>query len=104
MPGFVKVSVKSYRDQGLDFMGLLAPHLAHAGEAIKKHMVTFIANEEPLGSGTIVESCCVQGVLTANHVVEELFKFPEFSLCVADSPHRLEISQNIVEHIRKRRI
>jgi hypothetical protein len=99
MPGFVKVSVQSYRAQGLDFMGLLAPYFASAGEVIKQYMVTFIANEEPLGSGTIIETCGVEGILTANHVAEELFKFPEFSLCVADSPHRLEISRNIVEHI-----
>ena len=86
MPGFVKVSVQSYRDQGLDFMGLLAPHLAGAGEVIKQYMVTFIANEEPLGSGTIIETCGVEGILTANHVAEELFKFPEFSPSRSERP------------------
>lgn len=77
-------------------MGLLAPHLARAGKVIKKHMVTFIVTEEPLGSGTVVETSGVEGILTANHVAAELSKFSEFCLCVADSPHRLDISQNIV--------
>lgn len=99
MSGFVKVSVKAYRDQGLDLMGLLTPKLARAGEEIKKYMVTFIVNEEPLGSGTLVKTCGVEGILTANHVAEELFKFSEFSLCVADSPHRLDISSDIAEHV-----
>jgi hypothetical protein len=99
MSDFIKISAKSYRDQGLDLRCLLEPHMARAAEVIKNYMVTFIVNEEPLGSGTIVKTCGVEGILTANHVAEELFKFSEFSLCVADSPHRLDISPNIIEHV-----
>jgi len=100
MSGFVKVHVKALHDQGQELMPLLQPHISRAAETIKNYMVTLIVNEEPLGSGTFVKTCGVEGILTAYHVAEKLFQFSEFSLCVADFPHRLDIiPPGIVEHI-----
>jgi hypothetical protein len=90
MSGFVKANVKF--DQ-------LKPHIDSACKAIKDYMAIFIFEDGQIGSGTFVSTCGYGGLLTAWHVAEHLSRFQEFVLCVTDSPHRLSISSDLVEHV-----
>lgn len=91
MPGFVKAALK---------FDLLAPHIAAAAkDVIKNHTAIFVVDEEPIGSGTFVQTCGLTGILTAFHVAEKVCNAPEFLLCVVDRPHRLEMTFETVAHV-----
>jgi hypothetical protein len=90
MSGLVKAYVKF--DQ-------LKPHIANACEAIKDYMAIFIFEDGKIGSGTFIRTGGLSGLLTAWHVAEHLSNFQEFVLCATDSPHRLSISSDLMDHV-----
>jgi hypothetical protein len=90
MSGFVKAYVKF--DQ-------LKPHIDNACKAIKDYMAIFIFEDGRIGSGTFVRTGGLSGLLTAWHVAEHLSSFQEFVLCATDSPHRLSISSDLMDHV-----
>jgi len=90
MPGFVKTALK---------FDLLTPHIASASMVIKDYTAILIFEDGRIGSGTFVNTCGMDGISTAWHVGQHLLKFPEFGLCVADYPHGLWISSELVEHV-----
>jgi hypothetical protein len=91
MPGFVKAAMK---------FDVLVPHIAAAAtDVVKNHTAIFIVDEEPVGSGTFVQTGGFSGILTAFHVAEKVCNSPEFLLCVVDSPHRLEMTFDTVAHV-----
>src|SRR5437867_2760899 len=106
--GYVRVSVQSFHGQNP--MEVLASHITSALEMIKPYMATFVVREilgsgveieTPHGSGTFVSTCGFEGVLTDYHIAEPLLRLPEFSLCVLDTPHRLDVTApfwNILGH------
>jgi hypothetical protein len=77
----------------------LKPHIENACKVIKDYMAILIFDDGQIGSGTFVTTCGFDGVLTAWHVAEHLSRFQEFALCVADYPHGLWRSSDLVEHI-----
>jgi hypothetical protein len=90
MSGFVKTYVKF--DQ-------IKPHIDNACKAIEDYMAIFIFDDGQTGSGTFVNTCGFDGLLTARHVAEHLSKFEEFALAVANRPHGLWIPSDIMEHV-----
>ena len=90
MPGFVKAYVKFEH---------LKPHIENACKAIKDYMAIFIFEDGRIGSGTFVNTCGFDGILTAWHVAKHLQNFQEFALCVTDYPHGLWISTELAEHV-----
>jgi hypothetical protein len=110
MAGYVKVSINSpaQRQQWGDLLMSLA---ASAAKNIKQYMLTFIVDdmprsdtsqlyEKPIGSGTLVEMDGIEGILTANHVAEDILTFSSFALCIGEFKHRLDIfDKTIIQHI-----
>ena len=77
----------------------ITPHIANAAKMIKNYTAIFIFEDGRVGSGVFVNACGFEGILTAHHVAEVVFKFPEFALCVAEHPHSLYVKSEYLEHI-----
>src|SRR6185503_11072262 len=77
----------------------LIPHIAKAAEAIKDYTAIFSFNDGRFGSGTFVNVGGFIGILTAYHVADHLTQFSDFSLIVADYPHRLDATAKTVQHV-----
>jgi hypothetical protein len=91
MSGFVSIKHVKFES--------LRPHIAKAAEVIKDYTAIFAFNDGALGSGTFVNIGGFTGILTAYHVAEYLERFADFSLVVADYPHRLEATTQTVHHV-----
>jgi hypothetical protein len=71
------------------------------GESAKlesTYSVIFVGNQKPWGSGTLVSVAGLKGILTAHHVVRELYKLPdeEISLCYRNgAPHRPRFDRSL---------
>lgn len=77
----------------------LRPPIAKAAEIIKDYTAIFAFNDGAFGSGTFVNIGGFAGIVTAYHVAAHLVRFPDFSLIVADYPHRLDATAKTVQHI-----
>jgi hypothetical protein len=91
MAGFVAIEHVKFES--------LRPHIAKAAEVIKDYTVIFAFNDGAFGSGTFVNVGGFAGILTAYHVAEHLGRFADFSLVVADYPHRLDATATTVQHV-----
>jgi hypothetical protein len=67
----------------------LRPYLEGPCKEISNYAAVLIAEDDGLGSGTFVKACGFDGILTAHHVLNDVFRFEEFALCLADKPESL---------------
>ncbi len=77
----------------------IEPHIAAATKVIKDYTAILIFEDGRVGSGTFVNACGFDGILTAHHVAELVFKFPVFALCIAEHPHSKWVKSESLGHV-----
>ena len=88
-------------------MAILAPHISRSQEIIKSFLVSFITEDRksqvfreiPIGSGTFVNTCGLEGILTAYHVAKDLDDLSEYCICMSEKPERQEIHADDFKHV-----
>src|SRR5579863_5718541 len=86
-----------YIEGPLDFDPV--PHLEKAFDEIKNYTAIFILGDGRVGSGTFVNACGYDGILTAHHVAEPVLNSSVFALCIAEHPHTLWLRSENFEHV-----
>jgi len=84
-------------DEPLDFNPL--PHLQNATDEIRNYTTVFVFEDGRIGSGVFVNTCGLNGILTAHHVAKHLFKLERFGLCLCDSVHSPWVAPMQMEHV-----
>jgi hypothetical protein len=75
-------------------------HISRAQEPLKKYMVGFVGSDFwPIGSGTLVNTCGFEGILTAHHVAAEIFRQSAIGLCIVDKWHQFCGPVSGLEHV-----
>jgi hypothetical protein len=77
----------------------LHAHMVGAVHEIKHYTVIFVLRDKRVGSGVFVNTCGVEGILTAYHVAEPVLDNSEFGLCVAERPHALFVRSENCQHV-----
>ncbi len=75
------------------------PHLKKAFPEIGNYTAIFIFGDGLVGSGTFVNTCGFDGILTAHHVAKAVFESEEFALCIANREHGLWLQTRDFEHV-----
>ena len=91
MPGFVALEKLNPK--------LLEPHLAGAARVLKNYTTIFIFEDGHFGSGTFVRIGAFNGILTAYHVAEHVFKFPLFHFCMDVVEQEIEANPETMQHV-----
>src|ERR1035437_1228361 len=73
--------------------------LAKASRLIKDYTAILIAEDGRVGSGVFVNTCGLDGILTAHHVAEMIFNSREFALCIAQQEHGVWRRSENFQHI-----
>jgi hypothetical protein len=76
--------------------------LNEAAKLASAYSIIFVANQKPFGSGTLLSINGIKGILTAHHVVHELYRFmdEQISLCYRNSaPHRPDFNRALFPFI-----
>jgi len=80
----------------------LIPQVSKGVDELHDFMVTMFwqdGEQGRAGSGVLVYSCGVHGILTCHHVSKPLMEFEKFALSIADHPHSLWVNTAHVEHL-----
>jgi hypothetical protein len=77
----------------------LVPNIVEAFKEIKHYTVTFVLEDNRAGSGTLVNTCGYDGILTAHHVAKPVLEGEEFALCEAEYKHSLYLRSDRCEHV-----
>jgi hypothetical protein len=74
-----------------------SPLVLKANEEISNYTAIFVLPDGRTGSGTFINACGVEGILTANHVADALRREDGFCLCVHRQSHYLAVSTKHTE-------
>src|SRR4051794_38362760 len=75
------------------------PFLVKAFGEIKNYTAIIIFDDGRIGSGVFVNACGFDGILTAHHVAEPLFKRQDFALCIAEHLHSVWLEPKNFDHV-----
>ena len=71
----------------------LNPYFQGWCREISEHTAIFNAEDDGFGSGTFVNACGLDGILTAHHVLKDVFKFDPFGLCLTEDDAPLTLAR-----------
>jgi hypothetical protein len=75
------------------------PHIEKAFAEIKNYTAIFILEDGRIGSGVFVNTCGLDGILTAYHVAQPICESKLFALCIAEHEHSLWLHSEHFEHV-----
>jgi hypothetical protein len=75
------------------------PYLIKSNREISHYTVIFVVDNKWVSSGTFVNACGYDGILTAQHVAKPVLESSEIGLCIAEFEHRVELKADNCEHV-----